>query len=236
MTHDDRRSVEWRRKHSRDLLGGLERRSSLERIEFRRSADGLLHLSGYACTTNTPYDMGWYTESIKSGAFAATLNGHPDVVLNINHGEGGSGLPIARTKAGNLELGEDRTGLKVDADLDPEDPDVSLLARKMNSGNLDGQMSFCFSVVRQSFSDDYLFREIQEVSLNRGDVSVVTQAANPTTSSSIRTAGSAGDEVLLARIAQLEAEAERREWKEWLAEQKRRIAIERARYRQKPAA
>jgi uncharacterized protein len=132
--------------------------------------------------------MGMYVETIKSGAFKKTLGEHPDVVLDINHGTAGSGLPIARTSAGTLRLAEDGHGLAVDAYLDPEDPDVALVARKMSRGDLDGQMSFAFTAVKQLWSDDYTQRTISEASLRGGDVSIVVTAANPATTSSIRSA------------------------------------------------
>ncbi len=143
---------------------------------------------GYACVTNTPYDMGCYSETVTRGAFTKTLAESPDVVLNISHGGAGSGLPVARTKAGTMTIAEDLRGLKVEADLDDEDPDVLLISRKMQRGDLDGQMSFAFQAVRQSWNDDYSQRSITEANIDRGDVSIVVQGANPATSSSIRSA------------------------------------------------
>ena len=178
-------SIEWRKRRAEER-GTVERRLHPENFELREDLDGTLHLSGYASTTNQPYDMQWYTERIARGAFKKTLAESPDVTLNLNHGEAGSGLPIARTKAGNLKLSEDTKGLRVEADLDPADPDVQLLARKMSAGNLDGQMSFAFRPTRQAWNEDYTDREILEADIHRGDVSVVTQGANPNTSSSLR--------------------------------------------------
>ena len=178
-------SLEWRKRRAEER-GSVERRLHPENFELREDLDGTLHLSGYASTTNQPYDMQWYTERIARGAFKKTLGESPDVTLNLNHGEAGSGLPIARTKAGNLKLTEDTKGLRVEADLDPADPDVQLLARKMSAGNLDGQMSFAFRPTRHAWNEDYTDREILECDIHRGDVSVVTQGANPNTSSSIR--------------------------------------------------
>lgn len=180
------KSVEWRAKRAADLKG-RERRVRLEKFQLRETDDGMIHLDGYASVSETPYDMGWYDEVVSRGAAKKTLEGNPDVVLNLQHGEAGSGLPMARTKAGNLRISEDMIGLKVEADLDPEDPDVQLLYRKMQAGNLDGQMSFCFAVVRQTWNDDYSERRIVEYDIHRGDVSCVVQGASPTTSSSIRT-------------------------------------------------
>lgn len=169
-------------------LRGIERRSfGTEQFELRASDDGTIKFSGYASLTDTPYPVSFYTETIARGAFKRTLNSNPDVQLLINHGEGGSGMPIARTGK-NMTLVEDARGLKVDADLDPEDPDVQLLARKMKNGLID-QMSFAFVVDGergQEWSDDYTQRTIKSVSIHRGDVSVVNQGASETTSASIR--------------------------------------------------
>ena len=42
-------------------------------------------------------------------------------------------------------------------------------------------MSFGFRVIRQDWSPDFTQRDISEVSLNKGDVSVVNYGANPAT-------------------------------------------------------
>lgn len=144
-----------------------------------------MKFTGYASTTETPYDMGWYDETIARGAFKATLAQDPDVVLNIGHGRDGSGLPIARTTAGTLTLSEDDTGLKVDADLDDEDPDVQLVARKMATGALDGQMSFAFICNQDQWNSDFTRRRLTECDIHRGDVSIVTYGANPSTTSTL---------------------------------------------------
>jgi hypothetical protein len=147
-----------------------------------------LKFAGYASVTDTPYDMGWYREVVKRGAFSKTLQGKPDVVLNVSHGGAASGLPIARTTAGTLRLVEDETGLRVDADLDDDDPDVALVSRKMKRGDLDGQMSFAFRVPagRDSWSKDFAEREIHEADLRGGDVSIVVNGANGSTFSAMR--------------------------------------------------
>lgn len=168
-------------------LRGIERRSfGTEQFELRATDDGsVLKFSGYASLTETPYPVSFYTETIKRGAFKQTLGQSPDVQLLINHGEGGSGMPIARTGK-NMTLVEDARGLKVDADLDPEDPDVQLLARKMKNGLID-QMSFAFQCTdNDAWNPDYTERNIKSVSIHRGDVSVVNQGASEATTASIR--------------------------------------------------
>ena len=101
-------------------------------------------------------------------------------------------MPIARTTAGNLCLTEDSHGLRADADLDADDPDVELVARKRKAGNLSGQMSFSFRVAKgadgelmQKWNNDYTQRLIRGVDIHRGDVSIVTHGASSATHSTI---------------------------------------------------
>lgn len=177
--------VEYRRRKAAQLRG-LERRSfGVEQFELREdTASGMLRFRGYACLTETPYDVGPFTETVRRSAFKRTLSENPDVQLVLNHGNGGSGMPIARTGI-NMVLQEDQRGLLVDADLDPEDTDVQQLNRKMKRGLVD-QMSFAFQVTDQDWSDDFSQRTIRSVSIHRGDVSVVNQGASPTTVATIR--------------------------------------------------
>ena len=133
--------------------------------------------------------MGAYTEVISRGAFATTLSKDPDVQLLLNH----EGLPLARTTVapgqdGHLELSEDGRGLRFDAQLDRNDPDAQTLMRKIGAGLMD-QASFAFRVIRQNWNDSHTERTIQEVSLDRGDVSVVNYGASPTTSIDARALG-----------------------------------------------
>lgn len=149
-------------------------------LEWRNDSSGCT-LEGYASTFNQSYDMGWYTESISQGAFTKTLSENPDVRLLINH----EGLPLARTRSGTLQLSQDSMGLHVRSVLDPNDPDVQSIMPKIARGDL-GEMSFAFSTVRQNWSEDYSTRELTELSLANGDVSVVTYPANPATSLTLR--------------------------------------------------
>src|ERR1035437_9561901 len=100
-------------------------------LEVREGSDALT-LTGYASTFEQPYDMGWYAETVNSGAFKRTLGQSPDVRLLINH----AGLPLARTASGTLTLDTDSRGLHVSATLDPSDPDVASLVPKMKRGDL----------------------------------------------------------------------------------------------------
>src|ERR1039458_6818268 len=132
---------------------------------------------GYASVTESPYDMGFYDEVVSRGAFSKTLAESPDVHFNLVHGEGGSGLPLARTGR-NMTLSEDSHGLRVEAELDDDDPDVMLLNRKVKNGLIE-DMSFAFKIVRQRWENGDTFRRILEASLHHGDVTVTPRGANP---------------------------------------------------------
>lgn len=165
-------------------------RFSLVRAEG--DATGPLTLKGYASVFETPYEMyggppwGW-VEEVDAGAFDKTLREKPDVQLLINH----TGLPLARTKSGTLRLNADKVGLDSEAGLEPRSATVQELALAMDRGDID-EMSFAFRVVRQEWNEDYTERRLLEVSIHRGDVSVVNYGANPATSATLRALSLAG--------------------------------------------
>jgi HK97 family phage prohead protease len=109
----------------------------------------------------------------------------PDVVLLVQHGRAGTGMPLARTSGGTLSLTEDERGLFLEARLDPEDPDSELLVRKLARGDLNGEASFGFCAANQKWSEDYTRRTILTATLHKGDVSVVDFGANEHTSVSL---------------------------------------------------
>lgn len=153
-------------------------------VDLRAKANGTggdtLTFTGYACVTEQGYEMedwlGPYTEVVRSGAFKKTLSEGADVPFLVNHG----GMTLARTKSGTMRLSEDDTGLYTEADLDPANSTVRDLQSAMDRGDID-EMSFGFWVTRQQWSPDFDQRDILEVNLNKGDVSIVNYAANPAT-------------------------------------------------------
>jgi HK97 family phage prohead protease len=163
----------------------METRSfHLSNISMRDSDDGTTsHFSGYASTTDQPYDvqdfMGEYTETIRAGAFNKTLRDGGNVPLLFNH----AGMPLASTGAGTMTLTEDRNGLRVDADLDRRQTLTNDLCIAMERGDL-RQMSFSFQAEKQAWSSDYSNRDVNELRLF--DASLVTYPANPNTSASLR--------------------------------------------------
>lgn len=163
--------------------------------EVRADDESVLEFSGYASTFE-PYEMyggpakGGWIEQIDRGAFDKTLRAKADLHLLVNHG----GMPLARTKSGTLDLSVDDGGLKVYSPLDRSDPDVQRIEPKMRRKDMD-EMSFAFRVIKQrwdyapDFDDDpYGLRIIEELSLHKGDVSLVNFGANPTTSAELLSA------------------------------------------------
>lgn len=168
---------------------GIERRAYAVQLQVTRAAAAgeSSKVEGYASVTDAPYEMwdwaGPYSEVVRGGAFGKTLTENPAVQLLLNHG----GLSMAYTKAGTLRLSEDSTGLHMAAEVNPVRSDVRDMLTAIEDGAVD-EMSFAFRVTRQQWSPDYDQRDILEVDLHRGDVSVVNFGANPATSVDARSA------------------------------------------------
>ncbi|MFJ6348662.1 HK97 family phage prohead protease [Streptomyces sp. NPDC092046] len=169
-------------KSERASAKGIVRRAFPVQLETRakEGSSGVTTISGYASVVEKPYEMwdflGAYAEVVRGGAFTKTLNETPQVQLLLNHG----GLAMAYTKAGSLRLSEDSTGLHMEADVSTARSDVQDMLLALDDGSVD-EMSFAFRVTRQVWSPDYDQRDILEVDLHRGDVSVVNFGANPAT-------------------------------------------------------
>jgi HK97 family phage prohead protease len=158
-------------------------------VELRDKPDGtggtMLAFEGYACVTDVGFEMwdmfGSFTEFVRRGAFTKTLSEGADVAFLVNH----EGVTLARTKSETLRLAEDDTGLHSEAGLDPASPAVQVIRSAMERGDMD-EMSFAFRVTKQEWSPDYEQRDILEVNLDKGDVSLVNYGANPFTSGGLR--------------------------------------------------
>jgi len=194
------------------MVGGREVRTFATKLEARDVAGLEFKVEGYASVTESPYDMGGYTEVIARGAFDKTLSMRPDVQLLANH----EGLPLARTtvppgQPGHLQLSEDSRGLHFAAQLDRDDPDAQTLMRKIGAGLMD-QASFAFRVIRQDWNDSRTKRTIEEVSLDRGDVSVVNFGASAATSVDARSRRSGSSHPLSLYQAKARALRLRQTW------------------------
>jgi hypothetical protein len=172
----------------RALHAGVERRSCPFRLTggyaFRgvgsATADGWT-LSAVAAATGVDYPVtdryGVFTERIHPGSFRETLARGADVCLLVNH----EGMSLARTRSGTLRLREDpNRGLAYEADLDWANPASQALRSAIERADID-QSSFSFMPVRETWSDDYLRRDLYAVDIDHGDVSCVNFGANPAT-------------------------------------------------------
>jgi hypothetical protein len=156
-----------------------EKRSiAYSNLEMRAENDGKT-LVGYAAVFDSPSEPLPWTEFVKRGAFSKTLNDGADVRLLIDH----EGIPLARTKSGTLALEEDDRGLRVEAELDPSNPDAARVISAMRRGDM-SQMSFAFRTIKDSWNSDRSSRELREVQLY--DVSVVTFPAYEQTVAELR--------------------------------------------------
>lgn len=158
----------------------------------------LVDFYGHACVTGIPYEMyggpekGGWNETVDAGAFTKTLSENADVAFKINH----EGMTLARTKADSMQLAEDKIGLEVKAALDTRVSIVNDMALLMEARALD-EMSMAFRVMKQLWLDADgeevpwwdlagIERHLVEVSLHKGDVSVVNYGANPYTDAGLR--------------------------------------------------
>lgn len=178
------------RRASPDVPSGVARcqqfRTEMRAQTVQRDGKDFHQLDGTASVVEHGYEMwdeyGPYSEVVDRSAFTRTLVQNPDVVFLVNH----TGLPMARTTNGTLELGVDEDGsLTSRAFLNPQRQDVSDLVASINDGDTT-EMSFAFTIDRGEWSPDATVYRILAVNLDRGDVSAVTYGANPATSISAR--------------------------------------------------
>ena len=161
----------------------IERRAATE----LRAVSGR-KLAGYAATFGTPAKIGSFTESIRAGAFAASLATGADTLALLDHDH--SKL-LARTGNGTLRLAEDGRGLAYELDL----PDTTLgrdvLA--MAEARLLGGVSFGFRV--PTGGDAWAGPDRRELrSVELVEISIVQAfPAYGNTSVAARSLGRAGD-------------------------------------------
>jgi HK97 family phage prohead protease len=170
-------------------------------IEVRADTAGR-KLAGYAATFGTPADIGGFTETIRSGAFRASLASKGDVAALIDHNPE---KLLARTRSGTLKLNEDGRGLAFEISV----PDTSVgrdVLELASRGDLGG-MSFGFT----DPVDEWRDRQHRELrSLRLVEISVITggQPAYPSTSVAARS--------ITGRRLSVLTPAARRRLVEWL--------------------
>lgn len=164
-------------------------KTGLRAVKDRRNGKEVVHTEGFFTLYGKRYPMwdiyGEYEEVVKRGSGRKTLASRPDVAFLVNH----TGMTMARTTNGTLELDERDEGGWHDAWLNPARRDVSDLLVALNDGDID-QMSYAFMIPDGGglWSEDFSEFEIIEYDIDRGDVSAVNYGANPYTDIAARTA------------------------------------------------
>lgn len=183
--------------------------------ELRAASDGLT-FEGYAAVYDQqsrpmsfPTVGGGkrFREVIHPGAFTKTLSELPDVTLRYQHNL--STLPLARTRAGTMQLSEDARGLRVQAALPDNEwgrPVRDAIAR----GDITG-MSFRFAAVRDEWSKDggENVRRLREIRLGP-EVSITEFEAYPDTIATVRALAEEADvdpDELVAALSALKPES-----------------------------
>lgn len=183
-------------------------------LEVRSAEAGTIRVSGYAAVFGERANIGdMWVEVIERGAFDDVI-GKDDVLFLINHG----GLPLARTRSGSLKLSIDERGLKIESELDANDPDVARIVPKMKRGDLD-KMSVAFRVGVEEWDDTQQppLRAIKKMA-NLFDVSIVGEPAYEGTEIGLRSLEQArlaeerqqNRRAAARRIGERKAEAEHR--------------------------
>ena len=148
--------------------------------EVRKQGDGTATISGTACVFGAVYPVAGVAEDVAAGAMSATLRRGPDVLLTPEHDRSRA---VARTPR-TLTLRQDDVGLHYTGTVDLADGDARSIVSKIENG-VYTESSFAFRCERDEWNSDYTRRTILQVSLDRGDVSVVPFGASPTTTATV---------------------------------------------------
>jgi HK97 family phage prohead protease len=170
-----------------------ERAADMTKVEFRRfdaeiteirqaeDSDGMT-FGGYAWRYNVPsLPLGHgFTERIQPGAFTRSLKSRVDIRAYVNHNDE---MLLGSTRAKTLRIDDRADGGYVEIDL-PDTTDGRNIRTLVSRGDITG-MSFGFSTMKDSWSDDGTERTLMAAKLH--EVSVVTGVpAYPQTTASVR--------------------------------------------------
>lgn len=158
-----------------EALSKLETRTfDVEDFEVREEPDGM-RLEGYAAVFNSRSEnLGGFTETIKPGAFRASLKSRNDIKLLWNHN---SDIVLGSTRAGTLTLTEDDLGLRVSALL-PNNTAGRDAKESIGRGDVTG-FSFGFSMPARGgdeWNSDGTERVLKSVRLHEVSVGVAFPA------------------------------------------------------------
>jgi HK97 family phage prohead protease len=154
---EDREIVDMKEKETRSVPMG----------EFRLAdadADGQRTFTGYASIWNSASAGLPFQEKIAPNAFKRSLArasaGQKIIAFLFGHDETRA---LATTASGRLRLTEDETGLRVEAKLDPADPDAAKVISMLTHESAAAGMSFGFQKVQDAWDGNN--RTIKEANL-----------------------------------------------------------------------
>ena len=165
-------------------MAQAERITMLAEVRAVDTNDGSLKIGGYAATFNAEATGLNFREVIAPGAFTRALASADPVFLLVNHDM--EGIPLASTQSGTLQLRQDKTGLYMEATLDPANPKAQELSSALRRGDMD-KMSFAFTVSPDGQTKDAGLRTLTDIE-RLYEVSVVTLPAYDSTSVGMRSA------------------------------------------------
>ena len=166
------------------MLATAEKITMTAEVRAMDTTDGSLRIGGYAATFNKEADGLNFREQIAPGAFTRALQSGDPVFLLVNHDM--EGIPLASTQSGTLQLRQDKTGLYIEAELDPANPKAQELSSALKRGDMN-KMSFAFTVQPDGQTREDGLRTINEID-RLFEVSVVTLPAYSSTSVGMRSA------------------------------------------------
>jgi len=145
------------------------------------TTDGSLRIAGYAAQFNKEATGLSFREVIAPGAFKRSISSGDPIFLLVNHDT--NGIPLASTASGTLSLTEDEVGLRMEANLDPNNPRAQELTSALSRGDI-SKMSFAFTVAPGGQTREEGLRTLTD--LNLFEVSVVTFPAYDSTTVGMR--------------------------------------------------
>lgn len=154
---EDREIIDMKEKEVRSLPIGEYRLAEAD-------ADGQRTFTGYAAIWNSASAGLPFEERIAPNAFKRSLSrasaGQKIISFLFGHDETRA---LATTASGRLQLTEDETGLRVQAKLDPADPDAAKVISMLTHESAAAGMSFGFQKVQDTWDGNQ--RTIKEANL-----------------------------------------------------------------------
>jgi HK97 family phage prohead protease len=157
IASEDREIIDMKEKEVRSLPIGEYRLAEAD-------ADGQRTFTGYAAIWNSASEGLPFEERIAPAAFKRSLArasaGQKIISFLFGHDEARA---LATTASGRLQLTEDETGLRVEAKLDPADPDAAKVISMLTHESAAAGMSFGFQKVQDAWDGNQ--RTIKEANL-----------------------------------------------------------------------